>query len=330
MSDFAFVPDSLLEFYEDAKITQYSHLAAGCIIAFDHLITLDVEVNFIWMGTWSLSKVLFLMNRYYILAAMIFNSYVLFVRTHNNLLYVLPPAIPWAYYHCNIIFLFFTSCHIFFQWQGLTALLVTTMTQGILQIRIYAIYLQNKRILAAMLGCSIASLVTSTWIMGRELSAFTAQAVSVPGGKQCVPKSLMPHFYRFWIPTLCFESFLCSLALIRGLQMFKSIGSLTLYQNGRRLVEILLRDSILYFLAIGATYFTCLVFWLLGPIGFLEIPVGFAMAFPCVLANRMLLNIRSISREVVINNSDEPEFTTLDPRTISTYHHQFSRDAWTS
>ncbi|KAL1941653.1 hypothetical protein VTO73DRAFT_7092 [Trametes versicolor] len=55
--------------------TRYAELASTVIILFDHLITLDQEINLIWRAHWGLGKVLFLINRYYALVIVIFNNY---------------------------------------------------------------------------------------------------------------------------------------------------------------------------------------------------------------------------------------------------------------
>jgi len=44
---------------------------------------------------------------------------------------------------------------------------------GILQIRLYALYSLNKRVLALMLTCYFAALATSAWIMANALAQFT-------------------------------------------------------------------------------------------------------------------------------------------------------------
>ncbi|KAH9478051.1 hypothetical protein JR316_0010288 [Psilocybe cubensis] len=130
----------------------------------------------------------------------------------------------------------------FFQWQGWTGLIGCMLAEGILQIRLYALYSLNKKILALMLVVFIASTATSAWIMGTALSSVTATAVQIPGGAFCVPANVTPHFYAFWIPMLAFETLLCT--------------------------------------------------------SLLEVPVGFSLAMSCVLANRVVLNVRVVSREI--------------------------------
>lgn len=55
------------------------------------------------------------------------------------------------------------------------------------------------------------------------------------------------NFYTYWIPLLLFDSMLCTMALVRGLQEYKS--ERFLFRRGRTLFEILIRDSVLFYLA---------------------------------------------------------------------------------
>ncbi|KDR83293.1 hypothetical protein GALMADRAFT_134772 [Galerina marginata CBS 339.88] len=77
MSDSTLAP-LLFESVEAVQITRYCQLAAGSLVIFDNLITLDEEVNFIWQRRWSFGKCLFLTNRYFSLAVFVFNIYSAF------------------------------------------------------------------------------------------------------------------------------------------------------------------------------------------------------------------------------------------------------------
>ncbi|KAF8891477.1 hypothetical protein CPB84DRAFT_1784218 [Gymnopilus junonius] len=172
------------------------------------------------------------------------------------------------------------------------------LAEGILQIRIYALYSLNKRILVLLLVCFVGSLGTSAWIAGSTLhsKSFSATAFPIPGGAFCVPFGISSHFYTYWIPMLAFETLLCVLAVVKGFQTFKSNGSL--FHRGQQLVGILVRDSLMYFFVICITYLTCLLFFILAPTTLLEVPIGFTVAMSCVLANRVVLNVREVGRDV--------------------------------
>ncbi|KAJ7624812.1 hypothetical protein FB45DRAFT_924267 [Roridomyces roridus] len=265
----------------DIQATRYAQLASSAIIVFDHIITLDQEVDLIWKSSWSMGKILFIINRYYTLTSVIptiTDSVRLSVRLH------------------------------FFRWQGWTGLIACMIAEVILQMRLYALYFLDRRVLALMVTMFIASSATSAAIMGTALSRISAVSSPLPGIITfCAPSGIPPWFYAFWIPILAFESLMCALALYRGFQTFRA--SEPAFQSGRHLVAILIRDSVLYFLVMFATYFTNMLIWVSAPMNLIEIPVAFSVALSCCLGNRMIFNVREVNRE--IKQSKAPSADTI-------------------
>ncbi|KAF9456716.1 hypothetical protein BDZ94DRAFT_1241328 [Collybia nuda] len=304
--------DLLSSAIHDIQATRYAHLASGTIIIYDHLTTLDGEVELIWVTTipkssWSIGKWLFIICQQ--LRFFFTSPYSFFVSLFLPRLPLSGSQVP-------------ASCLRFFQWQGFTGLIACVIAQRkkntnecthvsltsflvILQMRIYALYSLNKKILALMAVCFIASVTVSATIMGmvvtditgRPLTTLVAAAFRVtPTILFCVPSGVSKHFFAFWIPILFFESLLCSLALYKGFETFRSASSA--FRSGRHLVDILVRDSVLYFLIMFATYLTCLLIWITARQTLLEIPIGFSVALSCVLGNRVILNVREVNREL--------------------------------
>jgi hypothetical protein len=169
------------------------------------------------------------------------------------------------------------------------------IAESILQGRLYALYYFNKKILYFMITIFVGAAALSATVMGSVLSGITAIAHPLPNVTFCVAFGIPSYFYTFWIPMLAFETVLCSLALYKGFQALVFDGSV--YHSGRGLVHILIRDSVAYFLVMFATYLTNLLFWILAPEQLLEIPIGFSVAFSCVMGNRLILNIRQAGSE---------------------------------
>ncbi|PPQ94338.1 hypothetical protein CVT25_000297, partial [Psilocybe cyanescens] len=118
-------------------------------------------------------------------------------------------------------------------------------------------------------------------------------AVAIPGGNFCTFLSIPRYIYAFWIPTFVFECFLCTLAIMRGLRHFSFRGSY--YSTSVNLVNILVQDSILYFIAqvTGATYLICMVIWIVDLESF-DAPVGFSIAMSSTLCSRMVLKVHGM------------------------------------
>jgi len=265
--------DVLFQALRDIETTRYAQLASSVIIIYDHTITFGDEIYLIWGASWSLGKGLFILNRYFALSSVLVNNYALFSPSLTD-----------------------SFCSHFFHWQGWTGLIACMIAEVILQMRLYALYFLNKKVLAAMITSFIVSSSLSATVMGTVLSKVKARAHRVPGVTFCVPDQVGDHFYLFWIPILVFESLLVGLALFRGFQaVLSSDGSL--FRSGRQLVNVLIRDSVLYFMVMFATYLTNLLVWIGASPNLLEVPIGFSVAMSCVLGNRIILNVRRTAEQ---------------------------------
>jgi len=134
---------------------------------------------------------------------------------------------------------------------------------AILQIRVYALYSLNRKILTFMLCLYAITASVGAWsafdnvvkakctcIGKRKFHAETnhttqATAIEIPGGRACTFPLLLPNSYAIWIPQFIFETILCVLVLYKGYLTFKE--SLYFQTRGSLLVKILIRDSVLYF-----------------------------------------------------------------------------------
>ncbi|KAI9064741.1 hypothetical protein FKP32DRAFT_1757200 [Trametes sanguinea] len=301
----------LLDALPTIEKTRYAELASTVIILFDHIylkvITLDQEINLIWRSQFSLGKVLFLVNRYYALCVVLFNNYALF--NNNNLtdsvsgfLGILP------YVHLTYPSVQF--CLSWFKWQGWTGVITFVIAELILQLRLYALYFRDKRILAVMATVCLGAAASSAYVMAHALSHISSVAVKLPhtGSTVCMPSGLPGNFFALWIPMLVSESVLCGLALYRGFKSFMP-GS-NVFQNGKRIIEILVRDSLSYFVIIFATYLVNAILFVTRPDSEVEIPIGFAVALSVVMSNRLCLNVRGYIRTEIASLS----LTSLPPR----------------
>jgi hypothetical protein len=191
------------------------------------------------------------------------------------------------------------------------------IAEVILQMRLYALYLLNKKVLAFMIVGFLASSGCAAVILGTVLSRVTATSELIPGKRFCIPLGISPYFYTFWIPILVFECFLGTLALIRGIQTTRFDHGV--FHFGRDLVNILIRDSVLYFLVIFATYLTNLVVWATQSEYVTEIPIVFSVTMSCVMGNRIILNVRGVRRELASSSSSKG---SVDPPHLLPHQHQ--------
>ncbi|KAF4612523.1 hypothetical protein D9613_012756 [Agrocybe pediades] len=173
---------------------------------------------------------------------------------------------------------------------------------GILQLRIYALYMNNKLILRWMIALFIASWAASSVFMGLLLENVKVQLFTLPHDQFCAVTRRLEVGEAIWIPMFLFEVFLCALVVLKRYHAQKPFGPFSFRRGCKRLVDIIHRDSIMYFAGIGAIHMACFLIWTIDK-RLAMIPIGYAIAVPCVLANRLVLNLRAAGRartEIVI------------------------------
>ncbi|KAF7979487.1 hypothetical protein HWV62_42325 [Athelia sp. TMB] len=182
------------------------------------------------------------------------------------------------------------------RWQGWSGFIAVIVAEIILQLRIYALYFLNKKVMFFVGSFFVLSLAAAGTIMGLVLSNFSTNAETIAGLNFCMPSDVPRYIYAYWIPIITFESLLCGMAILRAVQGFRHHEPS--FISGTRLITILLRDSIVYFLIIFLTYLVNLLLWSTGILGLIEVPVGFTMAMSCVMGSRLVLNVRYMKREL--------------------------------
>ncbi|KAF9556699.1 hypothetical protein CPC08DRAFT_820322 [Agrocybe pediades] len=255
------------------ELDRYSRLAMAVVMCYDYALTIDREIDLIWRSKWSLPKVLFLLTRYYGLSIAVFGLYILFGDQSTD-------EVSLAY----------------LRWSTFSAYSFSLLTQGVLQIRVYALYNSNKRILAFML----LFFVTSTVVAGRaaigEMVLFrpgNVKSIDLAGTRMCTNNGLPGPAYLLWVAYMAFESMLCVLVLYKGYQTFFLDG---LPFTGRNLLDIMVRDSATVFLLMTAAYTACLVVVLATTPDHINIPAVFSLMLSEVLCTRMVLNLRQAGK----------------------------------
>ncbi|PPQ95130.1 hypothetical protein CVT25_011673 [Psilocybe cyanescens] len=149
----------------------------------------------------------------------------------------------------------------------------------------------SKRLLAFMLPAYALSTAASLGVLMKSFSQRESEhaihAGPIPGGKFCIIDGGLPTYtYAYWIANLSFDCFLCSLALVRGYRYYKTRGS------GARLIDILIRDSLFYFLVFALSSSICEILIILQ--ARFDAPIGFSVAISASLCNRLVLKVHAM------------------------------------
>jgi hypothetical protein len=85
--------------------------------------------------------------------------------------------------------------------------------------------------------------------------------------RACIPIGITPYFFAFWLPPLGYETVVFILAASKGyLTIRNAFRSFGFRSTGARLLEIMMRDSLWYFLLIVICDLVCSLIWLKGPV----------------------------------------------------------------
>jgi len=271
-----------LPYHGDTHIIRYRvdvFLAAMAVMVYDHAISFDLEIEYIWKlkSPWRLPEYLFLINRYAVPAMLIFDCTVFATPRISD-----------------------SFCVFFERWQMWPNLLSLATVEYLLLLRVSALF-------------------SETPIIGRILQVlFAAECAALTGTVICVHLSTITVVHTLGLLPGCI-AFLSAYDLLYGLSLgpliFETIIlTLSIYRvvdlmaGNRRCnatLRVLARDSLLYFLVIFVALLVSVIMLKVSTGALGTLMVGPSNAISCVATGRMLLNMRQ--RQVPLDEDDEPE-----------------------
>ncbi|KAF8073857.1 hypothetical protein FPV67DRAFT_1446714 [Lyophyllum atratum] len=249
-----------------------AHVACAALVIYEHLLQLGNEVELFWKRRWTLGKVLFLWSY----AEPRFTPY--FIQSET----VKMPISPSQTIKQGTRFFF---------WQNGGAAIQVLITHIILQMRLYAMYGNTRKILVFFVALT-SSEVTILGVIGAVGSTdperritnepFPDVFICAHGGDPQNGQRLVACFYTI---VILVEGIMLALALKKAWMYRPSIG-------GSRLMQQLMRDSAIYFSIIFSIYLANLAIWVHNRITLNELGIPFSFAFSSIFANRLLIGVR--------------------------------------
>ncbi|KAG9098023.1 hypothetical protein FS749_004909 [Ceratobasidium sp. UAMH 11750] len=268
-----------VSFISNTRRTRNAALAAMVLLVYDHVITFDAEIELVWFKPWSWSKALFFWNRYGTFVILLFDTIVGVGGGPSNALS---------------------------KFQGWTGWLTNMTVEIIIQVRIAAMFSQDKRIIVPMVFLFFAQAIGMAAIIGSAFEKMEAVNELVPGFRACSLKGVPTRMYIYWATNLSFEGILFCLAVFKAWQNFAGRRGTRPTWSGPRILNILIRDSILYFSVIFVTYVMNLVAWSTGGGSLYQLAIALAIALRASMGSRLLLNVREAYYTCEIVLSENP------------------------
>ncbi|KAF7328613.1 hypothetical protein MSAN_02479100 [Mycena sanguinolenta] len=260
------------ELAADIRIHASLHLLGICLMYYDHLLTLDREIEYMWKRVTSSSALWFFAIRYAGFAGNIPVTIFTFYE----------PPLKW--YVGRLLFLDHS----------------TVIVSIVMVLRIHALYGRNIWVLAAVLATSLPLLVVVLWsTQGQRSDAID----NFPGCHASVSQSTFVYIAAAWEALFALDTILFLLVLCRTYATWRRTG----YSTKLPIQTLILCDGVLYFGAIAvANLCNILTFYFAGPIlaGSLS---TFASCMSVTMMSRLMLNLHRQIKGDVLPLDSRPE-----------------------
>lgn len=296
--------------YRSLALTRYLDLSATLALLLDYCDTFGSEYRHFWGGRPSILHLLFFLNRYFAILVQLFNTSTFF-RSHVSKRF------------CQIALVGFLP------WSGVISIFVV---QAILCFRLHAMYSQSRRMLVflvAFLSSTCAGTVTALAVQITRLHLFH-KATNMPPKTQlnvCFVPANVQSFVFVAIPVILFDVVAFLLAANKAYKHFtaKIRVNFSVKDNvqvaafvqpawdGPRLLRILVRDSIIYFVMICTVYVINALIWRFQPTALSIVAAGWSLTLLSVAGNRMLLGLKEARDEEEIAQRDQDSTSTFQP-----------------
>ncbi|KAG8766812.1 hypothetical protein FRC12_006634 [Ceratobasidium sp. 428] len=251
--------------WKDTSSSIYCEIASLVFLLYDHVITIDQEVERIWKAPWSLPKVLFLFNRYTGPISLLVNTTIFTSEAPYDV------------------------CRRWIHFEGAAGITAMASVEMIMIFRLYALYRRSKTMLALLILGFLGNIGAMSVLMQLGLERITIFQRPGHWYKGCHPVGLPNFFWAYYVSPLIFETILLALTL------YKTLGHIRAKVTHTPVIKLFFRDGVAYFAVIFCTLLSNALIWMLAPPGLLESGIGLAIAMPTVMGSRLLLNLRGLS-----------------------------------
>ncbi|PFH47453.1 hypothetical protein AMATHDRAFT_67702 [Amanita thiersii Skay4041] len=244
----------------------YADVASLVLLTFDYLLTLSLEIKYVWFSRWSIIKVLYFVMRY-----------VPFFTMACVVLLDIPGRSPEA---CKK--LMETCCY--------GVLIAVFAAEAILTLRIWAIYLRNCKMAVLLLVVYFGMTISLFVVLPQLLTSVKFVGLPFVNGPTCFLVAADKRFVIFWFMLAAYDAFQCALLASKAFGAFKHGGS-------SRLISLVYREGILYYLCIMAMSVVCMILALTSPLVYLHLTTEPTHIIHTSLTARVVLHTRQVTEQ---------------------------------
>ncbi|KAJ7142928.1 hypothetical protein C8R44DRAFT_761407 [Mycena epipterygia] len=265
--DAAELESAIADLY-NVVITRYVGAAGFMILVYDHLLTLDDEVKYIWSAPSTLAKWLFLILRYmvpiFVSAQMIADSGVAPVTISD------------------------TVCKGWIVFQTYAGVLSISISNFLVLMRIWTTLPRGHRIITWSLVLffivQLANFIVTTWLTVYNIPLINFQPMAGLCGFTAKPNTV-----GLWVPGLGFEIIVFVTVCWNALERPRALQS---PDADPAVSRLLFRDGVAYFIILFGLRLTNVVFAIVTPTSLVFVAIYFTWSCTTLTTSRLIINSR--------------------------------------
>jgi len=253
----------LLILVRDSKTAIYATVASLALLLFDYTLTFSQEVDLVWRRRLTWGKVLFLTTRYFGILSHVFNTGVYLNNTAGT-----------------------SFCLFATRFQTGSSNVVLWLVEFTFAIRVWLLYNRSNVVLFSLVILYLCSITTVATMCVKALLHHAILQRPGPFLSGCYGE-IPSYFFNVLIAPAITTSVLMGLTAYKTIQTMKESGA-----QKPPMVQLLLRDGILYFIAVFAVLIANIMIFHLARVTLSTFATGFFVAIPCMVGSRLFLNVR--------------------------------------
>ncbi|KAJ7115104.1 hypothetical protein C8R43DRAFT_1156304 [Mycena crocata] len=294
--------DGTIDLADQTILLNYLHLLGISILYWDHLITLDNEIKYIWIRKKWASSIWFFLIRYLGFAGnipVVLFSFMTLAPVSNTI-----SGVRFHHFFSALEMITHRRCLRYSFIHQIILVLTHVAVCVVMILRTYALYERNNRLIVCLLALGVGLIAVSSWTVHGQ----TAIPVQIfPGCHLGVTQTTGYHLSASWIALFLFDS------IIFGLTMFRTHSTRLHLGGGENLPihMLLVRDGALYFAAMAlANLANIITYYLTGPLirGSLS---TFANCVSVTMMSRLMLNLHAQAHVGVLSQSNNTGFDNV-------------------
>ncbi|KAF9466686.1 hypothetical protein BDZ94DRAFT_1319210 [Collybia nuda] len=277
----------LHELMWDANNTNYLAVASLALLVYDHLISLREEVDLIWKSHWSVTKGVYLWNRYFALFTLGLNTSIRLREMKTD-----------------------RVCGTYLQILSVNATLIICTVDFVLMLRVWVLYGRLKAVLYVMIPSIIFEVIVMAYLGSATISGLNPYVHIGPALLGCYSLAIVPKMYNIYpVPPLLVTSVMFSLTAYKCAQTLYGYG-----RHGMPIVSLFLRDGVFWFLAVLAVGLPHMILSYVARLSLVTVMIGPSLAVYSIVVSRALINVKGImtSQTGVDGTYDSRVRTNLD------------------